>query len=164
MSNFFFFTILLTFVTYSNICSSTKLLLQCLNFPLEGSNLLNINSSIPSTSLSLWRHLLNSNPQPHSPGANYLTVGALSTHSREPALIPLDGDTTQEQNEQNKKKGILLSVKIWYYIQYKENKPKDMPYGLTIVWIWRKNLLTIPFLKLHSKLPFTVPQMFLNRL
>ena len=45
----------------------------------------------------------NSNPQPHNLGANYFTVGALSTHSGKLALIPLDGDTTQEQNGTNKK-------------------------------------------------------------
>ena len=133
MSNiFFFFIFLLTFISCDNIQSSADLLLQCLNFPLESSNLLRINNSNPSTMFSSWRHLLDSNPQPHNPGANCLTVGALSTHSGKPALIPLDGDTTQVQNEHNRKREILLSVKICYYIQYKEDIPKYMPYGLTI--------------------------------
>ena len=65
----------------------------------------------------LSRHLLVSNPQPHSPSANCLTFGDLSTHSGTLALIPLDGDTTRHENEYTGKEKILLSMKyaLWAY-------------------------------------------------
>ena len=78
------------------------------------------------------------------------------------SLQQSDGDTTQDQNEHNKKRGILLLEVICYYIQYNKNRLKDFPYGLTMQSYFGEYSPHSTLSQTPPKNAFTMPKMFLS--